>query len=327
MSKYLQQPIRFDGLKTVPLQSRGGKVDTRLFARSHRAGATLSSWLDSLPRLLAADSLRAVVDALINARELHKPIIWGFGGHVIKCGLAPVLLDLMRRGFATAFATNGAGAIHDLEIALAGHTSEDVEAVLPDGSFGSARETAEEMNCASRMAAEQECGFGEALGQRLEQSAHSEFGAFSLLLGAYRSSVPVTVHVAIGSDTPHISPQADPAALGLATHHDFRLFAAIVKELDGGGVYLNVGSAVIMPEVFLKAVSAVRNLGFPLSGFTTVNCDFLQHYRPRVNVLERPHSGSGEGGQDGDRSGRGISLTGHHELMIPLLAALLVERS
>jgi hypothetical protein len=235
---------------------------------------------------------------------------------VIKTGLAPVLIDLMRRGFATAFVLNGAAAIHDFEIALAGCTSEDVEALLPDGRFGSAEETGREMNRAISAAAAEGIGMGEALGRALQQLAKPAFAANSLLHAAYVAAVPVTVHVAIGTDTPHTHPSCDGAAVGRATHHDFRLLCSLVRELNSGGVYLNVGSAVVLPEVFLKAVSAVRNLGHPLREFTTVDFDFLQHYRPRANVVERPHAQSG---------GRGFSITGHHEIMIPLLAAALRE--
>jgi hypothetical protein len=254
---------------------------------------------------------------LVTARENKRAILWGLGGHVIKCGLAPVLLDLMRRGFATGFVLNGAAAIHDFEIALAGHTSEDVEAVLPDGSFGAAEETGREFNRALAQAARDGMGAGEALGRLLHDIGDPRFQHVSLLSEAYRASVPVTVHIAVGTDTPHTHPQADGAAIGRATHTDFRLLCSLACDLDQGGVYCNVGSAVVLPEVFLKVVSSVRNLGHPLTGFTTVNFDFLQHYRPRVNVVERPHAGAG---------GRGYSLTGHHEIMIPLLAALLTER-
>jgi len=223
----------------------------------------------------------------------------------------------MRRGFSTAFAMNGSASIHDFEIALAGHTSEDVEAVLPDGRFGAAEETGREMNRAISAGAAEGLGMGEALGRFLDLAAPPERAPNSLLVEAYRNSTPVTVHVAIGTDTPHTHPAADGAAIGSTSLRDFRLFAAYVKDLDSGGVYLNVGSAVVMPEVFLKAVSAVRNLGHPLSGFVTANFDFLQHYRPRVNVVERPHAQS---------SGKGYAITGHHELTIPLLAAALIER-
>jgi hypothetical protein len=208
---------------------------------------------------------------------------------------------------------NGSAAIHDFEIALAGHTSEDVEAVLPDGTFGTAEETGREMNQAIICGVRDGIGTGEALGRVLGEVPHSRY---SVLSAAYESGTPVTVHVAMGTDTPHTHPAADPAAIGSATHHDFRLFCSLVAGLNEGGVYMNAGSAVVMPEVFLKAISAVRNLGHPLTNFTTVNLDFLQHYRPRVNVVERPHTKSG---------GRGYAITGHHELMLPLLAAALIE--
>jgi hypothetical protein len=347
MSRYAKQPLDFAGLRTVPLAARGGKVKTADFASVYRPGSGVSGLLDSLPHILAGENFRAVVDALAAARTRRRAIIWGMGGHVIKCGLAPVLIDLMRRGYATAFALNGAASIHDFEIALAGHTSEDVEAVLPDGRFGAAEETGREMNQAIADGDREDLGIGEALGKWLCQpacrgrihaarpagadgpavgtDAHAaadspragQCPAPTLLLQAYEASVPVTVHVAMGTDTPHTHPAADPAAIGRAGHRDFRLFCASVADLHEGGVYLNLGSAVVLPEVFLKAVSAVRNLGHPLADFVTANFDFLQHYRPRVNVVERPHAHSG---------GHGYAITGHHELMIPLLAAALIER-
>jgi hypothetical protein len=314
MSKYAKGPLDFARLKTVSLAERGGKVKIADFASPYRKGSGVNGWLDSLPHILAGDSFRALVEALAGARDKRRAIIWGLGGHVIKCGLAPVLADLMRRGYATAFALNGAAAIHDFEIALAGHTSEDVEAVLPDGRFGAAEETGREMNGAIEEAYAEGLGMGEALGRRLAAAPH---GDFSLLVQAYRQAVPVTVHVAVGTDTPHMHPTANGAAMGSASHRDFRLLCAYVADLNEGGAYLNVGSAVLLPEVFLKTVSAVRNLGHPLANFTTANFDFLQHYRPRVNVVERPHAHSG---------GAGYAITGHHELMIPLLAAALIER-
>ena len=317
MSKYPVGPIDLSGLKTVPLQARGGKVCVDDFAAVYRKGAGLAGWLDSLPRILAGESLRAVVASLAAARARGRAIIWGLGGHVIKCGLAPVLIDLMQRGYATAFAMNGATAIHDFEIALAGRTSEDVEAVLPDGRFGAAEETGREMNAAIAAGARDGLGIGEALGRRLQEIAAPQYAPASLVLEAWRAATPVTVHVAVGTDTPHMHPAADAAAIGSATHHDFRLLCSLVAGLHDGGVYLNVGSAVVLPEVFLKAVSAVRNLGHSLAGFTTVNLDFLQHYRAKVNVVERPHAKAG---------GTGFALTGHHELLLPLLAACLIEK-
>ncbi|MEI9975189.1 MAG: hypothetical protein WDO73_25915 [Ignavibacteriota bacterium] len=317
MSKYSQKPLDFAGLHTVALKDRGGKVKVADFATVYRKGSGIPGLLESLPHILAADSFRAVVEAIVAARQRKRAIIWGFGGHVIKCGLAPVLIDLMERGYATAFAVNGSSSIHDFEIALAGHTSEDVEAVLPDGRFGSAEETGRFMNQAIVEGDRAGLGMGEALGKWLCEHGGDALHA-SLLAQAYARGVPVTVHVAVGTDTPHTHPAADGAAIGSATHRDFRLLASCVTGLNDGGVYLNVGSAVVLPEVFLKAVSSVRNLGHPLGEFTTVNCDFLQHYRPRMNVVERPHAGGA--------GGRGYALTGHHELTVPLLAAALIEK-
>jgi hypothetical protein len=316
VSRYSEKPLSFEGLKTIPIDARGGKVQVEHFAKPYSAGGGITALLNSLPRILAADSLRGVVDALKQAREKRRAILWGMGGHVIKCGLADVLLDLMRHGWITGFVMNGAASIHDFEIAIAGQTSEDVEAVLPDGRFGAAEETGREMNTAIAEGNRQGLGMGEALGVRLQKLARPEFMPHSIVASAYEASVPVTVHVAVGTDTPHTHPAAQGGAIGEATHRDFRLLCSLVRGLNDGGVYMNVGSAVVLPEVFLKAVSVVRNLGHPLAGFTTVNFDFLQHYRPKVNVVERPHARSG---------GRGYAVTGHHEIMIPLLAAILVE--
>jgi hypothetical protein len=316
MSRYSSKPLSFEGLKTVPIDARGGKVRVEDFAKLYRKGEGVTGWMASLPKLLAADSFRGVVEAIQKARRDQRAILWGMGGHVIKCGLGDVLLDLMTRGWVSAFVMNGAASIHDFEIAIAGQTSEDVEAVLPDGRFGAAEETGREMNVAIVEGSRDGLGMGEALGRRLELLAKPEFAAHSIVAEAYRATVPVTVHVAVGTDTPHTHPAADGAAIGEATHRDFRLLCSLVQGLDRGGVYLNLGSAVVLPEVFLKAVSVVRNLGYPLANFTTVNFDFLQHYRPKLNVVERPHARSG---------GRGYAITGHHELMLPLLAAVLVE--
>jgi len=316
MSRYSEKPLSFEGLKTVPIDARGGKVRVEDFARPYQKGEGITRWVESLPRILAGDSLRGVIDALRRARDSKRAILWGMGGHVVKCGLADILLDLMRRGWVTGFVMNGAASIHDFEIAIAGQTSEDVEAVLPDGRFGAAEETGREMNLAISEGNREGLGMGEALGKRLATLAKPEFAPHSIVAEAYRASVPVTVHVAVGTDTPHTHPAADASAIGQATHRDFRLLCSLVRGLDQGGVYLNVGSAVVLPEVFLKAVSVVRNLQHPLAGFTTVNLDFLQHYRPKLNVVERPHARSG---------GRGFAITGHHELMVPLLAAILIE--
>jgi len=312
------------GLKTISLAERGGKVKQQDFARPYQPGSGVADFFESLPHILAGDSFRAVAAAIAVARNNSKPILWGMGGHVIKCGLAPVLVDLMHRGFATAFAMNGSASIHDFEIALVGQTSEDVDAVLPDGRFGAAEETGREWNDALQPG----MGLGQALGKTLDTLAPEQHAPASVLLQAWRANVPLTVHVAIGTDTPHTHPAVNPEALGAATHLDFRLFCTLVASLNEGGVYINAGSAVVLPEVFLKAISCVRNLGHEVRDFTTVNLDFLQHYRPRVNVVERPHAQSGGTQAGGTQAGgKGYALTGHHEIMIPLLAAALIESS
>lgn len=316
MSRYAYEPLSFEKLSTIPIAERGGKVQLEHMGSPPAPGTGLSKWLDGLPRILAADSLRGVVAALKEAKRKQRAILWGMGGHVIKCGLSPVLTELIDMGYVTGLVMNGAATIHDFEIGIAGATSEDVEAVLPDGRFGSAEETGREMNVAIRDGAARGLGMGEAIGEAITRLAKPEYAGACLQVQAYKRGVPVTVHVAVGTDTPHTHPAAEGAAIGAATHQDFRLFCSMVRELDDGGVYLNVGSAVLLPEVFLKAVSVVRNLGYPLANFTTVNFDFLQHYRPKANVVDRPHAKSG---------GKGYSLTGHHEIMIPLLAGILAD--
>ncbi len=321
-SIYDDKPIDLTGIRTVPLAKRAAKVSVKDFAREYRPGEGFGGWLESLPQILAGNALVELVQAMLEARRLAKPILWGLGGHVIKCGLAPVVLGLMRQGFVTGLAMNGSAAIHDAEIALCGSTSEEVEAVLDDGSFGMADETGRLLQSAAASAQREGFGLGEGLGREILAQApkgpsNDAWLGASLLVGAYRARVPVTVHVAIGADTPHMHPCLDPAAQGAATHHDFRLFSELVRKLEGGGVYLNVGSAVLLPEVFLKAVTVVRNLGHPLYQFYTANLDFQQHYRPTLNVVKRPTAAGG----------KGWALTGHHEIMIPLLAALLTEAS
>lgn len=314
MSRYSVRPLSLAGFRTGPLAERESKVSAREAGTPMAEGAGLAGFLGSIPRILAGKEIRELAVCMRRARQLGKPVVMGFGGHLPKCGLGAVVADLLRRGIVTALATNGSGAIHDAELALVGHTSEDVARRLREGTFGTARETQALVAGAARRAVAEGIGLGEALGAVLSSMApaHPEQ---SLLLAAYERRVPVTVHVAIGTDTVHLAPELDPAALGAATHHDLRLLSAIVGEMNGGGVYLNVGSAVILPEVFLKAVTVVRNLGGSLDGLVTANFDFIQHYRPRENVLHRPT-------QDG---GRSFALTGHHEIMVPLLAALLIE--
>ena len=314
-SCYATPPLAFTGLNTYPLAERPSKVSARDLSRPCPPGASLQTFFASLPNILAVQELRAAVAAVRAARAQGRAVIAGFGGHVIKCGLGPLLIDLMARGFITALAGNGSSAIHDFEIALVGATSEDVDATLGRGAFGGAEETGQGVNAACTAAAADGIGLGEALGRWLE-AVQPPYADQSVLVQAYRRRIPVTVHVAIGTDITHIHPTAVGAHIGAATHHDFRLLCSLVRELHDGGVYLNFGSAVILPEVFLKAVTTVRNLGYPLTNFTTVNFDFIQHYRPLTNVVRRPVAGG---------SGRGIALTGHHELLIPLFAAALGE--
>jgi len=316
-SIYAITPLGLEKIRTYPLAKRKSKVSVRDFARVHRRGASLRSFLDTLPRILAGEDFRAVVAAILEARAKRKPVLWGIGGHLIKVGLGPVLVDLVRRGFVSGMAMNGAALIHDFEVALVGNTSEDVEAVLGRGEFGMAEETGLYLNEIAVGAARSRIGLGEAAGKLLtHKRLRAKHLESSVLVAAYRARVPVTVHLAIGTDVPHMHPSVDGAALGAATHHDFRLFCTLVKQMHPGGVYLNWGSAVILPEVFLKAVSVVRNLGAPLRPITTANFDFLQHYRPQQNVVRRPTLGAGS---------KGYALTGHHEILMPLLAAALLE--
>ncbi len=308
------QPLGLEGVSTYPLASRPSKVAVEDFARPFGEEASLRDFLSSLPNILAVQSIREVAARMRRARELGRPVVWGIGGHVVKTGLAPLILDLMRRGFVTAIAANGSVLVHDAEVALVGSTSEDVDASLGAGAFGAADETGRLLNDAARLAAQDGVGLGEALGRMLVESG-PKHADLSLLCAAYSARIPFTAHVAIGTDIAHFHPRADGAALGAATHTDFRLLSELVRRMSGGGVYLNVGSAVILPEVFLKCVTLVRNLGHALEDFTTANFDFIQSYRPLTNVVRRPTSGG---------AGRGFSVTGHHELTIPLLAAELL---
>ena len=305
------RPLGLEGVSTYPLSERPSKVSTDDFARPVAADSSLKDFLSTLPNILAVQSLRQIAAQVRRARESGKPIVWGLGGHVIKTGLAPLLIDLLRRGYVSAVAANGSVLVHDAEIALVGSTSEDVDSTLGAGAFGGADETGRLLNTAARDAARDQIGLGEALGRALI-AARPKHAGLSLLCAAYEARVPFTAHVAVGTDITHFHPSADGAAVGAATHTDFRLLSEMVRRMSGGGVYLNVGSAVVLPEVFLKAVTLVRNLGHPLEDFTTANFDFIQSYRPLTNVVRRPVSGG---------AGRGYAVTGHHELTIPLLAA------
>ncbi len=307
-------PLSLQGVRTYPLASRPSKVRTEDAASPWQAGGTLRAFLDRLPNHLAARGFREVVQALLAAREKGKPVLLGMGAHVIKVGLTPVLVDLLERGVIAAVALNGAGAVHDCELAMAGFTSEDVEAQLAEGEFGMAEETGRFLSEAVSEGIRRGVGFGRAVGESL-LGARPPHLAHSLLAACARLGVPATVHVALGTDIVHMHPCCDGAAVGEATHRDFRLLASVVADLGDGGVFLNIGSAVILPEVFLKALALARNLGNRVQDFVTANFDFIQHYRPMQNVVKRPVT----------RGGRGYALTGHHELLVPLLAAAVIE--
>ena len=302
------------GVRTYPLASRSSKARVADFARPVERGASFKAWFDSLPAILGAQDLRRAVRAIVEARARDGGIVWGVGAHVIKTGVSPVLIDLMHRGWVSALALSGAGIIHDCEVALAGATSEDVDESLGPGRFGMAEETALLLNEAIGQGAESGQGLGQAVGAFLAGCSppHADL---SLAVTAHRLGIPITVHVAIGTDIIHMHPAASGAAIGETSLRDFRYFTACVARLTGG-VYLNCGSAVVLPEVFLKAVALARNQGISLDGLTTINIDFLRMYRPHTNVVTRPVAGT---------SGAGISLIGHHEVLIPLLAAAIIE--
>ena len=307
MSKY--EEIEVSGAKTYPIKNRKNKVGIKDFAQVCDVDAAVGEWLSSLPRILAGEDLRAVITAIVNAKRAGKPVILMMGSHVIKCGLSPIIIDLLERGILTAVAMNGSGAIHDFEIAMWGETSEDVAEYIEDGSFGMVEETGSLINEIITSAAKEDLGFGEAVGRYLVENS-SPHWKFSLLASCYRLDIPITVHVAIGTDIIHQHPKNDGAAIGETTYRDFKILTKVVSGLGDGGVVLNVGSAVVLPEVFLKALNLARNLGHSVRNFTTANFDMIQHYRPRVNVVQRPTQSGG----------RGFALTGHHEIQIPLLA-------
>jgi hypothetical protein len=312
--KLRYEEFDLSGVRTYPLASRASKANAVDFARPYVPGSGMRGWVESLPAILAGADFRAVADAVARAHDGGRPVMWGLGAHVVKTGLGPVVIDLMTRGFVSAVATNGAAVIHDFELALSGSTSEDVDEALGPGRFGMADETGRLLNAAINDGVGAGLGIGQAIGAWL-RDAHPPNEHLSIVAAAARLQIPVTVHVGIGTDIIHMHPAASGAALGEGSLRDFRYLASSVAKL-GHGVFLNCGSAVILPEVFLKAVALARNNGHSLDGLTTVNLDFIRHYRPQINVVSRPVAGTG----------RGYSLVGHHELMIPLLAAALIDR-
>ena len=307
MSKYPQ--IDLKKIRTYPIGKRKSKTQIAKFGKPLRSNAKVDDFLRSLPKCLKADDLRTLIDSILIAKRKKKPIILMLGAHPIKCGLSPILINLMQEGFVTLLSTNGAGAIHDLEIAFWGKTSEEVEKGIEDGTFGMAKETGEIFNRISSFAGRNDLGLGEAIGKEIWES-NARYKKHSLLANAYRLNIPACVHVALGTDIVHQHPSFDPAFTGKASHLDFRILSEEGSRLNNGGAVLHFGSAVILPEVFLKALSVARNIKGKIENFTTANFDMIQHYRPNVNVIARPTR----------RSGRGFSFTGHHEIMLPLLA-------
>ncbi len=313
MKKSLQ-PLSLEGLKTYPLRKRKSLVGWQKFARPLHAPASLKRFLDSLPDLLAAKDFKEIVGRIQKARRQGKPVLLGMGAHPMKVGLNPLIVQLMAEGILQGVAMNGAGIIHDFEIAFAGRTSEDVTAEIGQGTFGMAQETGQRINEAINAGWTQGWGIGRSVGEMIQERG-LPFREKSITAAGVRLGIPVTVHVALGTDIIHLHPQACGEAIGGASHQDFRLFAALVSQLQEG-VYLNLGSAVILPEVFLKALTLVRNLGHRVTRFTTVNMDFIPHYRPLTNVVRRPTL----------EGGKGFHLTGHHEIMFPLLTAAILEK-
>jgi hypothetical protein len=306
-------PISLDKVKTYPLKERGSKVRIEDFGKAWESGQSMSQWLRSLPKILAGNEFREVVEGLVQAAVSDKTIILALGAHAIKVGLNPIILDLLDRRIISGLAMNGAGIIHDAELAMVGHTSEDVAAEIGTGKFGMAEETGRLLNSAISEGAMQGLGLGRSIGAMLVKENFT-YNNHSLLARAYELDIPLTVHVAMGTDIIHLHPTVDGASIGKGSHLDFRIFARLVSTLEGG-VFINLGSAVILPEVFLKALSLVRNLGYDVREFTTVNMDFIRQYRGITNVVHRPTL----------EGGKGYNLVGHHEIMFPLLAAAIIE--
>ena len=306
-------PADLTRVKTYPIKDRENKVKVSDFASPPCANQSISNWLESLPNILAGKNFKELVNAIVTARANSKPVIAMMGGHVIKCGLSPVIISMIEHSILTGVAMNGATSIHDFEIAIIGETSEDVGTNIATGMFGMWEETGRFMNEAIKQGQQSNIGMGESLGRKLI-SLQAQYQNVSILASAFRLNIPLTVHVAIGTDIIHQHPEADGSAIGQTSFTDFRIFVSEVANLDGG-VLLNFGSAVIMPEVFLKALSIARNLGHKVTEFTTANFDMFQHYRPNENIVKRPTN----------IGGKGYSITGHHEIMIPLLACAVMD--
>jgi len=307
------RPVSLKRVKTYSIIKRRSKVSIPALATPPAKGDTFNSFIDKLPHILAVNDFKDTVKAIVSARQNRRPVILGMGAHPIKVGLSPVIIDLMKKDIITAIATNGACIIHDFELSFIGHTSEDVGEELQKATFGMARETGRYLNRAIKEGVKRGYGIGKSVGELISKSRF-KFKGKSIFASAYELDLPATVHIAIGTDIIHMHPDAEGSTLGEGSFRDFRLFTSVVSDLDGG-VYINLGSAVIMPEVFLKALTVARNLGNRVENITTVNMDFIQHYRPRENVLKRPTI----------HKGFAYALTGHHEIMFPLLAAAIIE--
>ncbi|MCH8286109.1 hypothetical protein IIB79_06210 [candidate division KSB1 bacterium] len=306
--------IDLNQVKTIPISTRKSKISTKEMAKLYKSGSSFKEFLESLPPVLKADDLKEVAEPIVNASKKGKPVVWMMGAHVIKRGLSPIIIDLMENKIITMICMNGAGAIHDLELACFGHTSEDVAENLLDGSFGMSHETAETLNKALSDGEKEGLGYGSAIGKRLAENDVKN-RAISIFAAGYRLDIPVMVFVGIGTEITHQHPSANGAVIGELSMRDFRIFSNGLCNLGKDGIVLNVGSAVILPEVFLKALTVARNLGHPAEGFSAVNFDMIQHYRPVENVISRPTLGGG----------KGYKITGHHEIMIPLLVAAVKE--
>lgn len=307
--------IDISKIKTISIKDRQSLVNIKDFAQSPAKSKNFNDFINSLPNIYATKSLRSLVDKIIQAKQNKKPVIFGMGSHVIKVGLSPVINELIKKDVITALAFNGSALVHDSEIALYGKTSEDVANELPGGTFGMARETADFVNRAVNEAALSDLTIGEMIGKKIIDS-NAKYKNYSIFATAYQHKIPATVHIALGTDIIHMHPSADGAAIGKASLDDFKKLASIISYLGDGGVYVNFGSAVILPEVFMKALNLARNVRGKIDGFTTANFDFIQHYRVRENILSRPTLGD---------NSLSLAITGHHEIMIPLLAQAIIE--
>ncbi|MFQ5627241.1 MAG: hypothetical protein ACE5I1_00655 [bacterium] len=313
MSKYPE--IDLKSVRRYSIKERYSKVHSENLGKPYQTGESFSKWFDSLPRILVASDLHEFVERIVTARQNKKPVIFMMGAHVIKVGLSPFVIDLMQQGIFTCISMNGAGIVHDTELSMFGQTSEEVADGLAGGTFGMAQETGEFINSGTKEGQKAELGLGEAIGKKILKTAHPAIEN-SVLANAYQLNIPATIHVALGTDIIHQHPDADGEAIGATSFRDFRIFTAQVAKLNKGGVAINFGSNVIMPEVFLKALTIARNVHGDVADFYTANFDMFQHYRPRVNVVQRPTL----------TGGKGYNFIGHHEIMLPLLAAAVKER-